>query len=369
MQAAIDNKALLTRVTLGALELANRVVMAPMTRNRADEQGVPTPSMVQHYRDRATAGLIIAEGSWPCRAGQAYCRQPGIETPEQIAGWRQVTDAVHDACGRIVLQLMHAGRIGSHWIKGPDTDHLAPSAICANGEIFTDAAGMQPFDMPRALSTDEVWQQIAVFRQAARNARQAGFDGVELHCTSGYLPMQFLCDGTNQRTDEFGGTAQNRARFAAQCLIALCDELGPGRVGVRLNPGNCYNDTADTDPEASHRALLEQIAALPLAYVHVMRSPLPTLDAIALVRELWHGPVILNDNYQPDSAGQAIAGGQGDAVSFARHFIANPDLVARIAASRALANFDRRTLYTPGDKGYNDYPNCDSASIGATELA
>ena len=347
---------LLKPLQLGELSLRNRIVMAPMTRNRADEQGVPTTAMVKHYRDRASAGLIVAEGTWPCREGQAYNRQPGIETKAQIDAWRKVTDAVHTEGGLIALQIMHSGRIGSHHIKGVSVDHIAPSAIRADGEIYTDAAGMQPFDTPRALATDEVWQQIAVYRQATENALAAGFDAVELHCTSGYLPMQFLCSGTNHRDDEFGGSAPNRARFAVECLKVMCDVMGPGRVGLRLNPGNTFNNTSDTNPEESHAVLLEMAAKLPLAYVHIMRAPIPGVDAFAMAKAAWHGSIIVNDNFNPESAAEAILNGDGDAVSFARHYIANPDLVERIAQGGALARFERKTLYTPGNEGYNDYP-------------
>ena len=210
---------------LGDLPLANRVVMAPMTRNRANPDGTPGDLMVDYYAARAAAGLIVAEGAWPSAAGQAYCRQPGIVTPAHIAGWRRVTDAVHARGGRIVLQLMHAGRIGSRHIKPEGVETVAPSAIPAQVEIFTDAAGMQPCDTPRALTTDEVRGVVAEFAQAARNAIDAGFDGVELHCTSGYLPMQFMATGSNQRSDAYGGSLANRVRFPVECLAAMAEGL------------------------------------------------------------------------------------------------------------------------------------------------
>ncbi|BDM64224.1 alkene reductase [Shewanella sp. NFH-SH190041] len=357
---------LLTPVTLGTLALSNRVIMAPMTRNRASADGVPTPEMVTHYQDRASAGLIVAEGTWPVKAGQAYNRQPGIETPAQIAAWRDVTDAVHNQGGKIVLQIMHAGRIGSHHIKGETTDHIAPSAVQARGEVYTDAAGMQPFDSPRALTLDEISEVVEQHRQAAVNASAAGFDGVELHCTSGYLPMQFLCHSTNQREDEYGGSPQQRCRFALECLAAMVEVFGPGRVGLRVNPGNRFNDTDDPCPKTLHDTLLRQALKLDLAYLHIMRSPLEEIDAFALAKAACLDTgrdcaLILNDSFSPTSGADAIAAGRGAAVSFARHFIANPDLVARIAAGQPLAKFDRRTLYTPGAQGYNDYPTMDLA--------
>ena len=350
--------ALMLPLQLGELRLANRVVMAPMTRNRARPDGVPSDLMVEHYAQRASAGLIVAEGTWPSAAGQAYCRQPGIATAEQVAGWRRVTDAVHAAGGLIVLQVMHGGRIGSRMIKPAGVETVAPSAIRAAGEVFTDAAGMQPYDEPRALSTDEVRAVVREHARAALNAREAGFDGVELHGTSGYLSMQFLASGSNRRDDEFGGSAANRARFAFECLQAMANAIGPGRVGLRMRPGNPYNDIQDDEPMASSAELMRQAATLGLAYLHVMRAP-PELgfDAFALAREHFGPRLILNDSFDGASAEEALEEGHGAAVSFARHFIGNPDLVRRLRDGIGLALFDRRTLYTPGPAGYTDYPS------------
>lgn len=347
---------LMQPLRLGELELANRVVMAPMTRNRARPDGVPGELMVEYYAQRATAGLIVTEGSWPSVTGQAYCRQPGIATGQQIAAWRTVTDAVHAQGGCIVLQLMHGGRIGSRHIKPPGVETVAPSALRAAGEVYTDSAGMQPYDEPRALTTAEVRAVVLEHRQAALNARAAGFDGVELHGTSGYLPMQFLSSGTNRRDDEYGGAAARRARFAFECLQAMAEAIGPGRVGLRLNPGNTYNDTSDEDSAATHAELMRQAATLDLAYLHVMRAPVPTIDAFALARDRFGGRLILNDGFDGASAEQALSDGIGEAVSFARHFIGNPDLVRRLRDGLPLARFDRHTLYTPGPRGYTDYP-------------
>ncbi|WP_119155832.1 alkene reductase [Caldimonas tepidiphila] len=340
-------------VRLGELELANRIVMAPMTRNRAEPDGTPSALMREHYAQRADAGLIVAEGTWPSATGQAYCRQPGIQTAAHVAGWRRVTDAVHEAGGLIVLQIMHAGRIGSRHVKPPGVETVAPSALQAAGQVHTDSAGMQPFDVPRALSTDEVRAVVREHAQAALNARAAGFDGVELHGTSGYLPMQFLCSGTNRRSDEYGGDAAVRARFALECLQAMANAIGPGRVGLRLNPGNTYNDTSDEESAATHAELMRQVRPLGLAYLHVMRSPLPGLDAFALAREHFGGPLIVNDGFGPENAEQALQAGA--AVSFARHYIANPDLVRRLREGLPLQRFDRKTLYTPGPAGYTDH--------------
>ncbi len=349
---------LLQPVQLGELGLANRIVMAPMTRNRADADGTPNALMAEYYAQRAGAGLIVAEGTWPSVIGQAYCRQPGIETAAHVAGWRRVTDAVHARGGLIVLQVMHGGRIGSRAIKPAGVETVGPSAIQAAGEVYTDAAGMQPFDAPRALGTTEVREVVREHAQAARRAREAGFDGVELHGTSGYLPIQFLSTGSNRRDDEYGGPVANRARFAYECLAAMAQEIGPGRVGLRLCPGNSFNDIHDEDSAASHAELMRKAAPLGLAYLHVMRSPGAGvgIDAIALARREYGGNLILNDGFDAEEAAAAIAAGTGVAVSFARHFVANPDLVQRLGGGRSLAKFDRRTLYTPGAAGYTDYP-------------
>lgn len=340
---------------LGELRLANRIVMAPMTRNRAEADGTPNALMVEHYGQRGDAGLIVAEGTWPSAVGQAYCRQPGIATPAQIAGWKRVTDAVHARGGLIVLQIMHGGRIGSRHIKPEGVETVAPSALQAAGEVVTDNAGMQPYDLPRALGTTEVGAVVQEHAQAARNAREAGFDGVELHGTSGYLPMQFLSSGTNLRTDVYGGTAANRARFAFECLREMAAAIGAGRVGLRLNPGNTYNDTSDEDSAATHAELMRQAATLNLAYLHVMRAPMQELDAFALAREHFGERLILNDGFGPDNAATTLQAHGGAALSFARHFIGNPDLVSRLREGRPLARFDRKTLYTPGAAGYTSY--------------
>ena len=343
-------------VQLGELKLANRIVMAPMTRNRADPDGTPNELMLRYYAQRADAGLIVTEGTSPSITGLAYSREPIIETAAQIAGWKRVTDAVHDSGGLIVLQVMHGGRIGSRHIKPPGVETVAPSAIRAAGEVFTDTAGMQPFDEPRELSTDEVGLVVGEYRRAAIDARRAGFDGVELHGTSGYLPMQFLSSGTNVRSDAWGGSAARRARFAFECLKAMSEAIGPGRVALRLNPGNTYNDTSDEDSGATHAELMRQAATLDLAYLHVMRAPVPQIDAFALAREHFGPRLIVNDGLDPASGDAAVGAGAGQAVSFARHFIGNPDLVRRIREGLPLARFDRKTLYTPGSAGYDDYP-------------
>ncbi|WP_175650502.1 alkene reductase [Pseudomonas sp. Marseille-P9899] len=343
-------------VRLGELQLANRIVMAPMTRSRADAQAVPTAEMVEYYRQRAGAGLIVAEGTAPSAGGLGYCRTPAIYNAEQIAAWRQVTRAVHAEGGRIVLQLMHVGRAASRYNKPAGAATVAPSALRANTQVFTDAVGMADTEQPEALSVAGIAAVIAEYRQAALNAREAGFDGVELHCTSGYLPMQFLASGSNQRTDAYGGSAENRVRFVVETVQAMADAIGGGRVAARFCPGNPYNDIQDDDPAATAIALCTALAPLELAYLHVMRSPLGTLDAFALARAHGNQRLVLNDGFDGASANAALEAGEGVAVSFGRHFIANPDLVERLRQDQPLAAFDRKTLYTAGPRGYTDYP-------------
>ncbi|MES2246423.1 MAG: alkene reductase [Pseudomonadota bacterium] len=339
---------------LGAIALSNRIVMAPMTRSRAAEGDAPTDLHVAYYRQRATAGLIVTEGVQPSAAGKGYCRTPGLHTSQQVAAWRRVTAAVHAEGGRIVAQLMHAGRIASHHNKQADT--VAPSAVRASGKIFTDAIGPAGFDMPRALHLDEIPGVIREYAQAAALAREAGFDGVELHGTSGYLPMQFLATNTNLREDAYGGSAENRRRFMVEVLQAMSQAIGADRVGLRIRPASPYNDVTDATPLETCSGLLDAVSPLKLAYLHIMRSPLPTLDAFAMARRHFAGPLILNDGFDGADARQALRTGQGEAVSFGRHFIANPDLVRRLRENAALSDFDPKTLYTPGAAGYTDYP-------------
>jgi N-ethylmaleimide reductase len=343
-------------VRLGALQLANRIVMAPMTRNRASPDGVPTAIMADYYGARADAGLIVAEGTWPSVTGQAYCRQPGLETLAHIAGWRRVVDAVHARGGKIVLQIMHAGRIGSAQIKPPGVRTVAPSPLRAAGQVFTDRAGLQPYDDPLELDTDAVREIVKEHRLAAIRAREAGFDGVELHGTSGYLPMQFMCSGTNLRRDAYGGCVANRIRFTVECLGGMADGIGAERVGLRINPGNTYNDTSDADPVQTHAALMERAAALGIGWLHVMRAPDPAIDAFALARTHFGDRLILNDSIDAREGARLIDTHAAHAVSFARDFIANPDLVRRLREGLPLAKFDRKTLYTAGPAGYSDYP-------------
>ena len=349
-------QALLRPVDLGALRLRNRIVMAPMTRNRAIAGDVPGELAAEYYGARAGAGLIVTEGTQPSVHGKGYCRTPGMHNAAQGDAWRPVTEAVHRGGGCIVLQLMHCGRIGSHHNKAPGARTLAPSALRAAGRIFTDDVGLVEFDTPEELTLPEVQAVIAEYAAAARHAQRAGFDGVELHAASGYLPMQFLSTGTNLRRDAYGAGLAGRLRFVIECLESLTGVFGSDRVGLRVCPGNPFNDMHDERPLETYAALLRSLNRLGLAYLHVIRSPDPALDAFALARECFGGARIFNDGFDFSSGSEAVTSGGAAAVSYARAFIANPDLVERAANGWPLAAFDRKTLYTVGAQGYTSYP-------------
>lgn len=349
-------------VRLGELELANRVVMAPMTRDRAGPEDEPTDLMVEYYRQRASAGLIVTEGTQPSPAGKGYWRTPGIHSQQQVAGWARVADAVHQAGGRIVMQLMHVGRAAVRANKAPDAETVAPSAIPCPDPIPGPDGVPVPTEMPRALDTAEIPGVIAEYVMAARNSRAAGLDGVELHCASGYLPMQFLSSNTNLRTDRYGGSAENRVRFVAETLAALADAIGPGRVGFRICPGVPFNGMADADPAETYATLLRAVDGLGLAYCHLIHIPNQGFDALELVRANWSGPVIENCGLTLEKAQALLAEGKAEAVSFGYAYIANPDLVERFRHGTPLAKADRTTFYTGhGDdaRGYTDYPRAD----------
>ena len=343
-------------VKLGDLTLANRIVMAPMTRSRAGADAVPTAMMVDYYSQRASAGLIVSEGIAPSADGLGYCRTPGLYNETQVAAWSRVTAGVHAAGGKIVAQLMHVGRVASHLNKPAGSETIAPSAVRARGEIYTDQAGMAPFEEPRALATAEIAGVVEDYRLASANAFAAGFDGVELHCTSGYLPAQFLSNGSNRRDDRYGGSVANRCRFTLEVLAAIASVDGPGRVGMRICPGNPFNDLSDDNPLETFEHLLGLAAALDLAYLHVIRMPTGVVDNIALGQRYFGNRLIVNESYGFEEASRVVASGAAAAVSFGRLFIANPDLVARFRAGAPLAKFDQRTLYAGGESGYSDYP-------------
>lgn len=327
-----------------------------MTRSRAGAHDEPTDIMVDYYRQRASAGMSITEGIYPSADGKGYCRTPGLVSDAQVAGWRRVCDAVHSEGGSIVAQVMHCGRVTHADNKDASSETVAPSAIRASGDMFTDTGGMQPFSEPRALRSDEIPGVIEEFRRSTERAFEAGFDGVELHCTSGYLPVQFLSTGTNQREDEYGGSLENRVRFPVEVLEAMASVDGADRVGFRICPGNPFNDLSDANPEETFRAFLAAVANLGLAYLHVIRLHNVELDNVALARECFAGPLVVNDSYKLEEAQAVVTSGDAAAVAFARSYIGNPDLVERLRSGAPLARFDSKKLYTPGAEGYSDFP-------------
>ena len=348
--------ALFSPLDLGALKLANRVVMAPMTRDRAGQGDVPSALMAEYYRQRASAGLIVTEGTQPSAAGKGYWRTPGIHSDEQIAGWRVVADAVHAAGGRIVMQLMHCGRVVVEANRGFEADVIAPSPIPCPAKVPGPDGVPVATALPRAIDAAEIPALLEEHAQAARNAIAAGMDGVELHCASGYLINQFLNPASNQRRDDYGGPAENRIRFPVAVLQALAETIGADRVGFRISPGNPYNGMDPGDPEATFAPFVAAANGLGLAYLHVVEMALEGLDTLAMLRSHWSGPIIANNNLTGESAAALLESGRAEAVSFGRPYIANPDLVARLRSGAALAKPDYSVLYTGEDRGYTDYP-------------
>jgi N-ethylmaleimide reductase len=346
---------------LGLLQLPNRIVMAPMTRNRAGRGNVPGPLNATYYAQRASAGLIISEATQISPQGLGYPGTPGIHSPEQVAGWKGVTDAVHAAGGRMFLQLWHVGRISHPSLQPDGALPVAPSAIAPAGQAMT-ADGMKPFVAPRALETSEIAGIVEDYRHGARNARAAGFDGVELHGANGYLIDQFLRDGANRRTDRYGGDALNRARFLIEVAAAVVGEWGAERVGVRLSPTNPFNDMRDSNPAATFATAVGELNRFGLAYLHVVEpatdDPVPAGEVpdIRFFRKLWRGALIGNKGYDLARANAVIRDGWTDLVSFAVLFLANPDLPIRFRRGGPFNPPDRKTFYGGAAVGYTDYP-------------
>ena len=346
---------------LGPLTLPNRVVMAPMTRNRAGPGNVPTPLNATYYAQRASAGLIVSEATQVSPQGVGYPGTPGIHSDEQVAGWKLVTDAVHKAGGRIYLQLWHVGRISHPSLQPGGTLPVAPSAIAPAGQAMT-YDGMKPFVTPRALETAEVAAIVDDFRRGARNARRAGFDGVELHGANGYLVDQFLRDGSNKRTDRYGGSAANRARLLIEATEALVGEWSADRVGVRLSPTAPFNDMADSNPAATFSTAVGELNRFGLAYLHIVEpiagDPVPSDETpdIRFFRKIWRGALIGNKGYDLARANAVVRDGAADLVSFAALFLANPDLPERFRRGGPFNPPDRKTFYGGSAGGYTDYP-------------
>lgn len=340
----------------GALTLPNRIVMAPMTRSRAVENNAPNALHEQYYAQRASAGLILTEGVATSADGLGYARTPSIHTPAQIAAWRKVTGAVHAKGGRIAIQLMHVGRIAHPANKPEGARTVAPSAIAAKGAMWTDAAGMQPLVTPEALTADEIRATVAEFAQAVRNAREAGFDAVELHSANGYLPNQFLAPNSNQRTDEYGGSPQNRLRFVLEVFDAMAAAWEPGRIGVRISPAGTFNDIDDPDAGVTYPLLAKELAARNAAFLHIVKPDSPRFTAWDELRAAFPGTLILNTELTKEAGATLVASGEADLVSYGRPFISNPDLVERFQRDLPLAAPDPSTFYTPGPVGFTDYP-------------
>jgi N-ethylmaleimide reductase len=340
---------------IGGLAVPNRLVMAPMTRSRAGAGGVPSELSIEYYAQRASAGLILTEGTAPSAQGLGYARTPAIETPEQIAAWKKITSAVQAKGGRMFMQLMHVGRIGNQHNRYTEKPLVSASAIKAAGQIWTDAAQMQDHPVPHALTTSEIAGVIADFAQATKNALAAGFDGVELHSASGYLPMQFLSSGTNQRTDSYGGSAANRIRFVVEALDAMIAAAGAAdKIGIKISPGMPFNDCTDADPKETYTTLVPAIAGKGLAYLHVLQTALP--GVFDLLRPHYKGTFAVGGAFTQESGNAALKSGLADFVVYGKPFLANPDLPARFAQGATLNAFDASTFYSPGPKGYTDYP-------------
>ena len=341
-------------IKAGELQLKHRLVMAPMTRNRSTPEGAPTGMNAEYYAQRASMALIISEGTQPSEDGQGYMLTPGLYDDAQIAGWREVTDAVHAAGGQMVVQFMHCGRIGH-----PDnTPHhrlpVGPSAVQPNVKMVTPS-GLQDVPVPHALSADEVAQTIREFRHAASSAMKAGADGVEIHGANGYIVHQFLSDNANQRTDQYGGSIENRIRFASEVAAAVADEIGPGRTGIRIAPGNKFNDIAETDVLSVYEPLVRELGRLNLAYLHVNHMGDDTV--LRMIRATWPGVLFLTRG-QADIATRVadIENGLADVITVAKLSLANPDLVERFKLGASLNVPDPTTFYGGGAKGYTDYP-------------
>ncbi len=367
-------KSLFSSYRLGPLELNNRMVMSPMTRSRAIDGNVPNPLAPTYYVQRASAGLIVTEGTQVSPQGVGYIRTPGIHAPEQVAGWKKVTDAVHRVGGTIFAQLWHVGRV-SHPDFHDGALPVAPSAIAADGEVFT-THGRAKMVTPRALETNEIPGIVAQFRRAAENAKAAGFDGVELHGANGYLLDQFLRDGSNRRTDEYGGSVRNRARLPLEVTEAVIGVWGPARVGYKISPNGSVYSMSDSDPVRTFSHLAEEFDRLRLGYLHVtepIASPaaplLGTVRTLPVLRDKFSGTLIVNGGYDVRSGNAAIAYGEADLVSFGAPFLANPDLPIRYLKNAPLNSPDQATFYSGEEKGYIDYPALSSSNVGLERVA
>jgi N-ethylmaleimide reductase len=339
---------------LGPLWLANRIVMAPMSRSRADAEDAPDALTTQYYEQRASAGLIVTEAAPISLQGRSTPNMPGVYSARQVAGWTKVAQAIHGAGGKVFLQLWHAGRVSHPSFQPSDALPVAPSAIAPAGTLGTGARAL-PYVAPRELSTEEVRGIVREFAEAARRAKEAGFDGIELHAGNGYLIDQFLRDGSNRRTDGYGGSPRNRARFLIEITSAVSAIWGAGRVGIRLSPASAVNDMRESDPQQCFNYLVDALSDGSLAFIHVDETSNQPFDWRAF-RRCYRGIYIANRGYDRDRAIQAIDNGDADLVSFGALYIANPDLVRRLRIGAQLNAPDRSTFYGGDHRGYTDYP-------------
>jgi len=350
--------ALFSPLQLGAHTVPNRIFMAPLTRCRASTEHLPNALMAEYYAQRAGAGLIVAEATMAMAGNSSFWHEPGIYSAAQVAGWKLTTDAVHAAGGRIFLQLWHGGR-ACHPLLNGGAQPVAPSAIPITGDEVHTPQGKQPYVVPRELRDDELPAIVAGFRQAAENAKAAGFDGVEVHGANGYLLDEFLRDGANKRGGAYGGSPENRARLMFEVIDAVSGVWGGDRVGLRISPLNSYNSMIDSDPIGLATWLAGRLNDFGLAYLHAMRGDFfgrQKGDVMTPIRAHYKGVLVANMGYSADEASQAIAAGKVDAVAFGTGFLANPDLPARIKAGAPLNKPNPATFYSPGAQGYTDYP-------------
>ncbi|GGF01382.1 alkene reductase [Aliidongia dinghuensis] len=365
---------LFSPVKIGPYEIAHRVVMAPLTRMRSEPGDIPGDLMVEYYSQRASqGGLIVSEATPVSVRGNGYAGAPGIYDDRQIAGWRRVTDAVHARGGRIFLQLWHVGRQSHPSLQPNGEAPVAPSALQAEGEAYA-ADGPVPFSMPRALERHEIPGIVEEFRKGAERALAAGFDGVELHGANGYLPDQFLEDGTNKRTDDYGGPIENRARFMLEVVDALVSVWGGNRVAVRLSPSGQYGSMHDSDPAATFGYLVKQLNRFGLAYLHIIEPRIKGIEEIQEgvaplaaqhLRPIYRGTIIAAGGFDRQKAIEIVEAGTADLVAFGRHFIANPDLPERLRLNLPLNRYDRDTFYGGDGRGYVDYPFHDATAAAA----
>jgi N-ethylmaleimide reductase len=356
---------LLKESKIGNLLLKNSMAMAPMTRSRADFNGVVGPSTVLYYKQRASAGLIISEAINISKQATGSPMTPGLYSKEQIAAWKKVTDAVHQEGGAIFAQLWHTGRVGHSLVKNGELP-VAPSPIAIKGQQHFTMEGMKDYETPRELSTNEVKSIVQEYKQAALNAMEAGFDGVELHAAFGYLPNQFLAESSNQRTDEYGGSIENRSRFVLEVMDAMVEALGADKVGIKLSPSIPYNSIIDSDPTSLYHYLLGELDKLPLAYVQLMNAMFPTdnlpqypRDVMGVFSQATKHMIIANGGYTRESGEAELEKGSASMISYGSLFISNPDLPKRFELNAALNETDRATMYGGQDQGYIDYPSLD----------